>query len=137
MSYEFTVSDVIPTSPRNVYDAWLNSDGHTNMTGSPAHIFSAEETTFTAWDGYITGRNITLDPAKRIVQSWRTTDFTDADPDSQIEILLEEVPGGTKIKLHHTNVPNGQFGYPRGWQERYFEPMKAFFGDRVGMRVST
>ena len=30
---EFTVSDIIPASPDEVYRAWLSSEGHTGMTG--------------------------------------------------------------------------------------------------------
>ncbi len=83
---------------------------------------------FTAWDGYITGRNLTLEPGRRIVQSWRTAQFTAADPDSQIEVLLSPCPGGTELILHHTNVPDGHTGYrDGGWQDNYFEPMKAYF----------
>jgi activator of HSP90 ATPase len=63
------------------------------------------------------------------VQSWRTTKFTRTDADSQIEVLLEPVATGTRLILHHTNVPDGHTGYQNGgWQEHYFEPMKRYFG---------
>jgi activator of HSP90 ATPase len=74
------------------------------------------------------GKNLTLEPGRRIVQSWRTTKFARQDPDSQIEVLLEPVVGGTRITLHHTNVPDGHAGYQDGgWREHYFEPMKRYF----------
>jgi activator of HSP90 ATPase len=130
MAFEFTVSDVIPASPRQIYDAWLSSEGHERITGGQAARITAQEgADFTAWDGYITGRNLRLEPDRLIVQSWRTTQFTQTDPDSQIEILLEAVAGGTRITLHHTNVPDGHLGYrDGGWQEHYFETMKEHFG---------
>ena len=129
MPYEFTVSDVIPATPQEIYDAWLDSQGHANITGgASADIVAQEGTKFTVWDGYITGTNIKLESGKRIVQSWRTSEFTDSDPDSQIEVLLEPIEGGTQITLHHTNVPDGQSGYQGGWQENYFDTMKKFFG---------
>lgn len=40
-------------------------------------------------NGYIIGRNLALESGKRIVQSWRTKKFTAADPDSEIEVLLD------------------------------------------------
>jgi len=62
------------------------------------------------------------------VQAWRTAQFTAADPDSQIEVLLSPCRGGTELTLHHTNVPDGQTGYrDGGWQYSYFEPMKTYF----------
>jgi activator of HSP90 ATPase len=129
MAWDFTVSDVIPAAPGEIYAAWLSSDGHEKITGGAlADISAVLGTDFTAWDGYITGRNLTLEPGRRIVQSWRTSQFTAADQDSQIEVLLEACPGGTRVTLHHTNVPDGHTSYrDGGWQDNYFEPMKAHF----------
>ena len=128
MAIEFTVSDVIPASPQEIYDAWLSSEGHAQITGGqPAEVSPKVEATFTAWDCYISGSNLKLEPGRRIVQSWRSTDFDPGDPDSQIDVLLEEVPAGTKVTLHHTNVPDGQPNYQQGWRTHYFEPMKAYF----------
>ena len=129
MPIEFTVSDVIPASPQEIYDAWLSSEGHAEITGGqPAEASPEEGAVHKAWDGYINGTNLKLEPGKRIVQSWRTAEFARGNPDSQIEVLLEAVPGGTKVTLHHTNVPDGQPNYQEGWQTHYFEPMKAHFG---------
>jgi activator of HSP90 ATPase len=129
MSFEFTVSDMIPATPRAVYDAWLDSAGHAAMTGGKAALASAEPgASFTAWDGYISGRNLTLERGRRIVQSWRTTRFTAADPDSRIEVMLEPAAGGTRLTLRHTEVPDGHTSYrDGGWQDNYFAPMKRYF----------
>src|SRR5262249_42865516 len=87
MPLEFSVSDLIPASAQDIYDAWLSSSGHEKITGGqPAQISAQEGATFTVWNGYISGRNLKLEPGRRIIQSWRTTKFTDADPDSQIEV---------------------------------------------------
>ena len=130
MPFEFTVFDVIPATPQQIYDAWLSTTGHANITGGPrARASPRVGAKFSAWDGYITGSNVRLEPPARIVQNWRTTEFADADPDSQIEVLLEPVEGGTRVTVHHSNVPDGHTGYEHGgWQESYFDPMKQFFG---------
>jgi len=130
MPFEFSVSDIIPATPNEIFDAWLDSGGHEQLTGGqPAQISANEGANFTAWNGYITGRNLKLEPPRRIVQSWRTTKFTKDDPDSQIEVLLEPVAGGTKVTVHHTNVPDGHTSYrDGGWQNNYFDPMKKHFG---------
>ena len=109
--------------------AWLSSNGHAEITGGqPAQISAHEGAAFTVWNGYITGRNLQLEPGRRIVQSWRTTKFTAADPDSQIEVLLQPAPGGTKVTVNHTNVPDGHTSYrDGGWQRSYFDPMKEHF----------
>ena len=132
MPFEFTLSDVIPASPQAIYDAWLSSDGHAGMTGGQAASTSAKEgADFTAWNGYISGKNLKLEPGRRIRQSWRTTKFTEADADSEIEVLLEPTAGGTRLTLRHSNVPDGHTSYrDGGWQRSYFEPMKAYFAAR-------
>jgi activator of HSP90 ATPase len=123
------VSDVIPASPQEIYDAWLSSDGHEKITGGkPAQMSAQEGAAFTVWNGYIRGRNLKLEPSRRIVQSWRTTKFSAADPDSQIEVLLEPAAGGTRITVRHSNVPDGHTSYrDGGWQRSYFDPMKEYF----------
>ncbi|HYL48651.1 MAG TPA: SRPBCC domain-containing protein [Stellaceae bacterium] len=132
MSLAFSVSDVVPAPPHAVYDAWLDSSAHAAMTGGhPATCSGSVGGTFTVWDGYITGKNLTLDPGKRIVQSWRTTKFTAADPDSEIEVLFEPVASGTLVTVNHRNVPDGHTSYrDGGWERSYFEPMKAYFAAR-------
>ena len=129
MSFDFTLTEAIPASPRAIYDAWLDSAGHGKLTGGqPAAITAEQGAAFTVWNGYITGKNLALEPGRRIFQSWRTTKFTAADPDSTIELLLEPVPGGTKLTLHHRNVPDGHTSYrDGGWQRSYFAHMKAHF----------
>lgn len=129
MAIEFSVSDLIPASPQQIYDAWLGSEGHEMITGGqPAQISEREGAEFTVWNGYITGKNLKLEPGRRIVQSWRTTKFTTADQDSQIEVLLEPVAGGTMVTVNHTNVPDGHTSYrDGGWQSNYFETMKRHF----------
>jgi activator of HSP90 ATPase len=129
MPFDFFVSDVIPASPQEIYDAWLSSDGHEKITGGkPAQMSAQEGAAFTVWNGYISGRNLKLEPPRRIVQSWRTTKFSAADSDSQIEVLLEPAPGGTRITVRHSNVPDGHTSYrDGGWQRSYFDPMKEYF----------
>jgi activator of HSP90 ATPase len=128
MKNEFTVATFLPATPEKVYRAWLSTKGHTAMTGSPARVVPRLGGSFTAWDGYISGRTTALEPYTRIVQDWRTSEFPDDAPDSQIEILLEAAEGGTQLTLTHRNIPEGQAeSYKSGWHESYFQPMKAYF----------
>ena len=128
MASEFVVTADIVKSPQVLYDAWLDSDGHSKMTGSPAEVSTELGGQFNAWDGYLWGENLELEPGKRIVQSWRTSQFSDDEEDSQIEVLFEaNEMGGTRITLRHTNLPSHGAQYEQGWQESYFDPMKQYF----------
>lgn len=56
MSLKFKVAAVIPATPQQVYDAWLDSDVHFRMTGSrPARTSTKGGGEFQAWDCYIKG----------------------------------------------------------------------------------
>ncbi len=128
MPNEFVMSVTLKATPETIYRAWLSTDGHAAMTGSPAKVSSRVGGKFTAWDGYISGKTLQLKPYTRIVQAWRTTEFPEGSPDSQVEIVLEAIKGGTKLTLTHTNIPEGQADdYKQGWEDFYFKPMKEYF----------
>lgn len=124
---KFTLNTKLSASAEEIYNAWLSSEGHTKMTGGKATTSNKPGHAFTAWDGYIHGKNLVLEPNKRIVQSWRTEQFLENEEDSQIEVILNEVDGQTELTLNHTNVPESGDHYIKGWDVHYFQPMKAYF----------
>jgi len=99
------------------------------MTGSAAKVTGKVGGKFTAWDGYIFGRTLELEPDRRIVQAWRTSEFPDNAPNSRLEVLLVETKTGTRVTLIHTEIPKGQAdSYKQGWEDFYFKQMKEYFG---------
>ena len=130
--YAFTLTAAVPASAQEIYDAWLDSLAHSEMTGGKASMSDEVDAEVSAWDGYISGRNLELIPGERIVQSWRTTQFADEHEDSIITLTFEEGDDGTVITLVHSNVPEEQTSYELGgWEQRYFEPMRSYFADRT------
>jgi activator of HSP90 ATPase len=128
MALQFEVSAVIPGSAAELYEAWLDSASHSAMTGGAAETSAEPDASFTAWDGYIQGRNLELEPPRRIVQSWRTAEFEQSEPDSRLEVLFEPAEGGTRLTIRHTNLPAHGAQYEQGWVDNYFEPMTRYFG---------
>ena len=129
MKHGFKLSAVIPATPAEIYKAWLSTKGHTAMTGSAAKVDGKIGGKFTAWDGYIFGSTLALEPDQRIAQAWRTSEFPDEAPDSLVEISLKETKSGTKVTLTHSQIPAGQEdSYRQGWEDCYFKPMKTYFG---------
>ena len=127
---QFTLKTIIKASTKEIDLSWLNSKGHTKMTGGEANISDNIGADFTAWDGYITGKNIELQPYHRILQSWRTSQFKEQEEDSQIEVLLDEVKGATELTLVHSNVPESGEHYKNGWENHYFQPMREYFSNQ-------
>ena len=113
-----------------IYKAWLSTEGHAAITGSPAKVDGSVDGDFSAWDGYISGMFLELEPNRRILQAWRTAEFPSEAEDSIVEILLEEEHNKTKLTLKHTNIPKGQTdNYKTGWEDFYFKPMRKYFGE--------
>ena len=128
----FEISEILPATPLAIYQAWLNSEGHTRMTGSPAQSSDQVGGSFEAWDGYIFGKNLELAPDKQqIVQAWRTTEFQPSDPDSRLEITLAAEGKGTRVTIHHSNLPADGMQYKQGWVDYYFQPMLAYFQEKA------
>jgi activator of HSP90 ATPase len=127
MTIHFKISTLLPASAKEVYKAWLDAGEHSKMIGTKAVISGEVDADFSMWDGYITGKNLALEPWKRIVQSWRTTEFSEDDPDSLVEIVIESTLDGAKLTLNHSKLPDHGMQYKQGWVENYFEPMKIFF----------
>jgi uncharacterized protein YndB with AHSA1/START domain len=128
LTYDFKLTCTLPATPEAVYDAWLDSAAHSAMTGDAAKIAKRVGGAYSAWDGYITGKTVELIPGKRIVQSWRTSEFAPRDPDSTIAVELAPAKAGARLTLIHNGVPDGQTAYENGgWQDSCFAPMKAYF----------
>ena len=128
MVESFELSIELPVKPEVVYNAWMDSREHGEMTFGKAEIDPQVGGHFTAWDDYIEGTTLELEPYHRIVQSWRTTDFPPESPDSHLLVTLDEIPSGTRLTLTHTNIPEGQANsYEQGWLDYYFAPMQEYF----------
>jgi activator of HSP90 ATPase len=116
--------------PKEVYDAYLDSRRHARFTGQSAKMSRKEGGKFTAGDSYISGRNVELIPGKRIVQAWRASEW----PDGIYSILRFEFKPkgkGTRMIVDHLGVPDKfRDGVDEGWYEFYWNPMKAYFGEK-------
>jgi activator of HSP90 ATPase len=115
-------------APEEVYEALLDPKKHSAFTGSPATTSTKVGAAFTAWEGYITGKNLELVKGKKIVQEWKTTEWPDGYPVSRLEFTLTAKKGGTELKMVHSKVPAEQVAdYTSGWKSAYWDPLKEYF----------
>jgi len=125
---ELHLTITLPVTAGIVYNAWMSNTGHRDFTGATALIQARNGGHFSVCDGYITGIILKLEPGRRIIQSWRTVDFHPLDASSTVELIFEDVPAGTRLVLHHTDIPAGlSRQICEGWQVSYFEPMLGYF----------
>jgi activator of HSP90 ATPase len=129
MGLNFTVTTLFSATPEELYQAWLDSKMHTDMTGGKAEVSDQVGEGFSAWDGYISGKNLELEHPTRILQAWRTSEFSDVDPDSLLEIRFDQEDDQTRLTINHSVLPEHGMQYKQGWIDSYFTPMKDFFGN--------
>lgn len=122
-------SEFFPSvKPQRIYHAFLNGKEHSAMTGSKATAEAHAGGKFTAWDGYIFGTNLELDPGKRILQKWQTTEWPEGAEPSLLEWTFVEKDGGAEVTMVHSKVPAAQAeSYRQGWIDYYWSPMKEYF----------
>jgi len=114
--------------PNDVYDALMTSRGHSAFTGAPAHIRPTVGSKFTAWDGYIEGRNLELVRGKKIVQAWKARE-ENWPPEyySTVAYELTATPTGTRLRFRHSGVPVEHAGHlAQGWKDHYWAPLKSY-----------
>ncbi|MGB6961306.1 MAG: SRPBCC domain-containing protein [Candidatus Acidiferrum sp.] len=92
------------------------------MSGEPGGAFSA-------FGGYVTGRQIELLPGERIVQVWRAGGWP-AGAYSIARFELSAQGPGTKIEFDHRGFPQGQAEHLlAGWKSNYWEPLAKFLAE--------
>jgi activator of HSP90 ATPase len=113
--------------PLAVYRALMDSRTHAKFTGSAARISPRVGGRFTVYDGYAEGRYVELVPGRKIVQSWRASDWP-AGYYSTAAFVLAAAGGGTRLTFTQDGVPAKHAAAIRqGWREFYWEPLKSLF----------
>jgi activator of HSP90 ATPase len=83
--------------------SWIQKK-HSKFTGGKAQISRKVGGKFSAFDGYSEGTNLELVPDKKIVQTWRASDWPEGHY-SKVDFSLKEIPGGTRLTFTQTGVP--------------------------------
>ncbi len=122
------------TTPAKLYELFMDSARHTAATGAPAKISRKPGGKWTAFGGMLLGKNLVLIPNRMIVQTWRSSAWKKADPDSILVVTFEKsAGGGAKVDLVHVGVPEyDHAGVTQGWVKYYWEPWKEFLSSRKG-----
>ena len=119
---------IIPALPEEVYEALLDAKKHSKFTGSKATGKAKVGAKFTAWDGYISGKNLELEKGKRIVQEWVTKEWPEGYPPSRLDLKFREVNSKTELTMVHSEIPTYQKEeLEKGWTDYYWTPMKNYF----------
>ena len=96
-------------------------------SGYPAVMEPTPGTTFSMFDGDITGTLLAIEPPSRIEQQW---DFGEQPAPSVARIELTDEGNKTRIELNHSNIPDEAFDNINiGWKEYFFSALKSYLED--------
>ena len=117
-------SVIFKTSPHVVYEMLMDSRKHKTFTGEKARISREIGGKFTAYDGYIKGVNLDLVPNKKIVQSWRGSDWPEGHY-SKVTFSLQKAKSGTRLTFRQSGVPEEHYkDINQGWRDYYWKPIR-------------
>jgi len=112
-------------APKAIYGVLADSRRRSALTGRKAVISGRVGGAFSTDNGHVTGVNVDLVPAKRLVQAWRRDDFPEGAY-SMAAITLAPTPGGgTELVLTHRGVPKHLIPETEDyWKRMYWERLK-------------
>ena len=134
----YEVARRIGATPKRLFEAWLDTQEHSDMTGTGVTIGTGEGDEFSTDDELIMGVNLEVEPYHRIVQSWSVAEPGGRAFQSRVELVLATGPNygglpgsaadGATLIVRHSNLPPEQTVFtPQWWEDRYFKPMDAYF----------
>jgi activator of HSP90 ATPase len=129
---------VFAASPKRVYDALTDPKQFQqvqllsgamkalDLTSKPAEISLELGGPIKLFGGYISGRQLELEPGKRIVQAWRSASWpAHAYSIAKFDLIAEGT--GTKIVFDHTGFPVGEAEHlAAGWKSNYWDAMAKY-----------
>ena len=119
------------TTPETLYGIYMDSGKHSKATGGKTKISAKIGSSYSAWDGYITGKTFQLVKGKMIVQSWRSGDFKTGDLDSTFILQFEKKGKDAIVHMVHANVPQHAYaGIKKGWDDFYWKPWKKYLTEK-------
>lgn len=126
-----TDSVVLPAPAERLFEMYLDPTEHAAFTGSPVTIGATNGAEFAAFGGELSGQILQVVVSRLIVQSWRSSQFGEEDPDSTL--ILTFTPEGEqgRIDLVHLDVPKHDHeGVIEGWGKFYWTPWRELLSSK-------
>ncbi len=118
---------IIPAPPEDVYLALTNEATMMLWTGDQASFVAEVGAEFSMWDGSILGKNLELEPNKKIVQQWFFGEEETETP-SIVTLKLHPHNQGTSLEVRHTNIPDEEYNdIADGWTGEYVGSLIDFY----------
>jgi uncharacterized protein YndB with AHSA1/START domain len=124
-------SVLLPAPASLLFDMYVDASQHAAFTGHPVIIGEESGSEFRAFDGMLSGTIVKVVRPRLIVQSWRSRNFNDQDPDSTLILSFEEQGEEGRIDLVHVDVPESDYdGVAEGWEKFYWVPWREYLNSQ-------
>lgn len=112
------------TTPHEVFECLIDSKKHEEFTGDAAEISRKVGGIFSAYGGYCYGQNLELVKDKKIVQTWRATDWPEGHF-STVSFKFTKTKEGTRLSFSQKGIPQSEVkSVKKGWEDFYWKPLK-------------
>jgi uncharacterized protein YndB with AHSA1/START domain len=133
---EYATTIDIDAEPEIVFEHLTTDDGmvawmgqHADLDPTPGGRFAVDVS-----GSPIRGTYVEVDPPRRVVVTWGVAGSDEHPPgSSRVEFDLESIDGGTRLSLHHRDIPDVRAGnHERGWVHFLDRLVRAARGDVLG-----
>ncbi len=123
---------VLPAPAEALFEMYLDARKHEAITGAPVTIGKTPGAEFRAFEGALSGTILAVVTPVLIVQSWRSTEFKPADPDSTLVLSFKPEGDSGLISLIHIDVPEYDYdGVNEGWENYYWTPWREYLARKA------
>ncbi len=118
---------IIESPPKAVFEALMDDKKHAQFTGAAATIGRKAGSPFRCYGNYIAGITLELEPARLIVQAWRSRNWP-KETYSIVTFKLAKIAGDkTRLSFTQIGVPANDYREKNnGWRTHYWEPLKKY-----------
>jgi hypothetical protein len=119
-------------SGAELFDIYTDGSKHAAAVGADASISRVEGSHFCVFGANgVRGRTLYVAPERIVVQSWRSNQFANDDPDSIVTLVFSDSESGGQIDLFHVNVPLRLYeNTDAGWRKMYWAAWKEYLRRR-------
>lgn len=115
-------------TPGDLYTILMDAEHHAAFSGGEAIINQLINGKFSVYNGYITGKNVLLEPGKLIVQEWKA-DEMDWPEGHHSVVRFEMAPKGkgTQLTFVQKGIPSDVYeDISNGWKEYYWDAINKY-----------
>ncbi|MGN6477085.1 MAG: SRPBCC domain-containing protein [Flavipsychrobacter sp.] len=127
MAYDLELEFVIPGAPKQTMQMLTDTALIRKWSGEEAVLEPQVGGKFQMFDGWVSGEVKKLTD-KELAYSWKPVEWEESTAPSEVHFLLSSDKEGTKVILHHTNLPTQEEAdeQKQGWDDYFFGPLEEY-----------